>query len=33
MTVTPTTPGEFRERAATWERRAKEATSGYDHRV
>ncbi len=32
MTVAFTTPAEFRDRAAAWERRAKEATSAENHK-
>jgi hypothetical protein len=33
MTIAFTTPGEFRDRAAAWERRAKEATSAENHEM
>jgi hypothetical protein len=33
MTVAFTTPAEFRDRAAAWERRAKEATSAENHKM
>jgi hypothetical protein len=33
MTIPFTTPGEFRDRAAAWERRAKEATSAENHKM